>query len=96
MVCDVLQLRANQEDTADDFAAKVKEGSLDSDLIRQRYSPHLLSKDQARTNVVNEIMNAEREYVKHLKDVMEVSLTISPPPVGSQRRSCLNVAISYR
>ena len=58
---------------------------LDSELVLQRYSPHLLSKDQARTNVVNEIMNAEREYVKHLKDVIEVStegIFQTTPPSG--------------
>lgn len=32
----------------------------------------MLSRDQARTNVVNEILQAEREYVGHLKDVIEV------------------------
>ena len=36
-------------------------------------APGTLSKDQARTNVVKEIIHAEREYVKHLRDVVEVS-----------------------
>ena len=33
----------------------------------------LMNKDQARTNVVNEIVHAEREYVKNLRDVIEVN-----------------------
>jgi Rho guanine nucleotide exchange factor 4 len=66
-----VRLRANQEVTADDFAQKVKDGALDSQTVLRRYSTNLLSKDQARTNVVNEIMQAEREYVKRLKDVVE-------------------------
>ena len=51
---------------------KVKDGSIDSTAALRHYSVSLLSKEQARTNVVMEIVNAEREYVKHLKDVVEV------------------------
>ena len=69
----MLQLRANQSDTADDLAQKVKDGAIDSHTALRRYSNALLSKEQARTNVVQEIIHAEREYVKHLRDVVEVS-----------------------
>ena len=31
-----------------------------------------MSKDQARNNVVKEILHAEKDYVKNLKDVIEV------------------------
>ncbi len=58
--------------TADDLAQKVKEGMIDSKDVLKCYSTSLLSKEQARTNVVNEIIHAEREYVKHLRDVVEV------------------------
>jgi len=50
----------------------VKEGRIDSDTALRSYSANLLSKDQARANVVLEIIHAERDYVKHLHDVLEV------------------------
>ena len=37
----------------------------------------MVSREQARTNVVMEILQAERDYVKHLKDVVEVRYLIS-------------------
>lgn len=35
--------------------------------------PGLPCKEQMRTNVINEIMSTERDYIKHLKDICEVS-----------------------
>lgn len=66
-----VRLRANQDITVDDLAQKVKDGSWDSHRLLQQYNNGVLSKDQARTNVVNEIMSAEREYVKGLNDVVQ-------------------------
>ena len=77
MIISIFQLRANQQVTAEDFAQKVKDGSIDSAAVLRRYSVSLLSKEQARTNVVMEIINAEIEYVKHLKDMVEVSDTVA-------------------
>lgn len=37
-----------------------------------RRAPSAVSPEQARANVIREILNAEREYVKHLKDVVQV------------------------
>ncbi len=71
------QLRANQQVTAEDFVQSVRDGSLDSASALRRYSVSLLSKEQARTNVVMEIVHAEREYVKRLKDVVDVSEYLS-------------------
>lgn len=34
--------------------------------------PGLPCKEQMRTNVINEIMSTERDYIKHLKDICEV------------------------
>lgn len=32
------------------------------------------SRDQMRTNVINEILSTERDYIKHLRDICEVRL----------------------
>lgn len=36
--------------------------------------PGLPCKEQMRTNVINEIMSTERDYIKHLKDICEVRI----------------------
>lgn len=33
------------------------------------------NRDQMRANVINEIMSTERHYIKHLKDICEVTIT---------------------
>ncbi|ELT97753.1 hypothetical protein CAPTEDRAFT_180035 [Capitella teleta] len=67
-----VRLRANQMETADDLAQKLKEGEIDSTTAMRRYSCNtLLSKEQARTNVVREILHAEKEYIRHISDVIE-------------------------
>lgn len=50
-----------------------------SDGIEIPYSPckvsmNNLSCEQVRANIVQEIVATERDYVKHLKDVVEVSM----------------------
>lgn len=50
-----------------------------SEGIQVPYSPckaniNNLSYEQVRANIVQEIVVTERDYVKHLKDVVEVSL----------------------
>jgi len=46
---------------------------VDTASVVQHYGNSIVSKDQARCNVVNEILTAEREYVKHLRDIVQVS-----------------------
>ena len=67
------QICNSWNDAADEFAQKMKEGHIDSDTSLHSYSASLLSKDQARANVVREIIQAERDYVKHLHDVLQVN-----------------------
>ena len=60
------QLHVNQRGvslaTQNDSSAHSKSGNAHA---------HAHSSEQARSNVVMEILHAEREYVKHLRDVIE-------------------------
>lgn len=58
--------------------------------------PGLPCKEQMRTNVINEIMSTERDYIKHLKDICEVWIkqyyyytTSSSEPVPLRKLSFL-------
>lgn len=75
-----LQLRVNQEELPESCRSSHGE-EQDEDTSKARHK-HPESQQQMRTNVIQEIMNTERVYIKHLKDICEVSGSqrLPPPP----------------
>lgn len=57
----------NQDEPADEEALRAGDGGA-ADGGAEAQS----SKDQMRTNVINEILSTERDYIKHLRDICEV------------------------
>lgn len=71
------QLWVNQEDGSvepAEGASEVQNGHLDPSSDCLCLGRPLQNRDQMRANVINEIMSTERHYIKHLKDICEVSL----------------------
>ncbi|XP_044633367.1 spermatogenesis-associated protein 13 isoform X2 [Equus asinus] len=64
-----VRLRVNQEELSENSSSSQGE-ELEEDAGRSRHK-HSESKHQMRTNVIQEIMNTERVYIKHLKDICE-------------------------
>ncbi|KAM8823815.1 spermatogenesis-associated protein 13 isoform 2-T2 [Spinachia spinachia] len=62
-----VRVRVNQEDSR----AESVESVADQEDPAPRDSHNAQHKEQMRTNVVQEIMNTERIYIKHLKDICE-------------------------
>lgn len=58
-----LQLRVNQDEPSNEAGDG---GAEDGGAEAQS------SRDQMRTNVINEILSTERDYIRHLRDVCEV------------------------
>lgn len=70
----VVQLRVNQDEPMEDYPVKVEGGKEDdSSSGTRRFGMGQTTKDQMRTNVINEILSTERDYIKHLKDICEVT-----------------------
>ncbi|XP_040196444.1 spermatogenesis-associated protein 13 isoform X2 [Rana temporaria] len=64
-----VRLRVNQEDVSEN-SGSLHDEEHDTDVGKFRLkSPE--NKDQMRANVIREIMNTERVYIKHLKDICE-------------------------
>lgn len=81
---DVLQVRVNQEDSG----AESVESVADQEAPSSRETDKLQHKEQMRTNVVQEIMNTERIYIKHLKDICEVCEPFVCRGCGSTSAPC--------
>uniref|UniRef100_A0A5F8GW47 Rho guanine nucleotide exchange factor 4 n=1 Tax=Monodelphis domestica TaxID=13616 RepID=A0A5F8GW47_MONDO len=67
-----VRLRVNQDEPMEDYSAKAEDGKeADTGSISRRQGTAQSSKDQMRTNVINEIISTEKDYIKHLKDICE-------------------------
>ncbi|XP_066477006.1 rho guanine nucleotide exchange factor 4 isoform X2 [Tiliqua scincoides] len=67
-----VRLRVNQDEPMDDYSLKLEDGrEEDSRNAAHRFGVGQTTKDQMRTNVINEILSTERDYIKHLKDICE-------------------------
>nr|XP_037285480.1 mucin-5AC-like [Rhipicephalus microplus] len=65
-----VRLRVGQEDTVEDCITKMADGTLTQHKPR-KMSIGLLSNEEVRAKVVMEIVNTERDFVRHLKDVVQ-------------------------
>ncbi|XP_074841642.1 spermatogenesis-associated protein 13 isoform X1 [Carettochelys insculpta] len=64
-----VRLRVNQEELPENCGGmQDEEQHADASKHRQKIAEN---KDQMRTNVIQEIMNTEKVYIKHLKDICE-------------------------
>lgn len=73
----VAQLRVNQDEPMEEYLAHLEgaqAGEENQAGLGLLLGPGLPCKEQMRTNVINEIMSTERDYIKHLKDICEVRI----------------------
>ncbi|VTJ66585.1 Hypothetical predicted protein [Marmota monax] len=61
-----VRLRVNQDEPTDEEAPQTGDGKAEDGGTEAQSS-----KDQMRTNVINEILSTERDYIKHLRDICE-------------------------
>lgn len=66
----------NQEDGVEEGPSDVQNGHLDPNSDCLCLGRPLQNRDQMRANVINEIMSTERHYIKHLKDICEVTMVV--------------------
>ncbi|KAL8612232.1 hypothetical protein ACOMHN_028929 [Nucella lapillus] len=68
-----VRLLVNQDDLEAEMTLRIQEEEEEEQTIQQTTTSSVstCNKSQLRANVVNEIITAEAEYVKHLRDVIE-------------------------
>ncbi|KAG9494402.1 hypothetical protein GDO78_001971 [Eleutherodactylus coqui] len=66
-----VRLRVNQDDSLEDYTGRPGDKDQDAKTLLRRHVFGQTNKDQMRTNVINEILNTEKDYIKHLKDICE-------------------------
>ncbi|KFP06327.1 Rho guanine nucleotide exchange factor 4, partial [Calypte anna] len=67
-----VRLRVNQDEPMEDYPLKAEGGrEEEAGSGSRRLGMGQSTKDQMRTNVINEIISTERDYIKHLKDICE-------------------------
>ncbi|KAJ8010473.1 hypothetical protein DPEC_G00075450 [Dallia pectoralis] len=67
-----VRLRVNQDEPMEEYLSQVEDaGPGEEDRSGVVLGPGLPCKEQMRSNVINEIMSTERDYIKHLKDICE-------------------------
>uniref|UniRef100_A0A8C9UT13 Rho guanine nucleotide exchange factor 9 n=1 Tax=Spermophilus dauricus TaxID=99837 RepID=A0A8C9UT13_SPEDA len=64
-----VRLRVNQEELSENSSST--HGEEQEEDTSTSHHKHSENKHQMRTNVIQEIMNTERVYIKHLKDICE-------------------------
>ncbi|KAG7233480.1 hypothetical protein INR49_006973 [Caranx melampygus] len=69
-----VRLRVNQDEPMEEYLSQLEEATAGEEVqagLGLLLGPGLPCKEQMRTNVINEIMSTERDYIKHLKDICE-------------------------
>ncbi|KAM3931667.1 rho guanine nucleotide exchange factor 4 isoform 1-T1 [Leptodactylus fuscus] len=66
-----VRLRVNQDEPLEDYTSRPGDKDQDAKNLLRRHVFGQTNKDQMRTNVINEILNTEKDYIKHLKDICE-------------------------
>ncbi|KAM4042586.1 uncharacterized protein ACNLHF_013188 isoform 2-T2 [Anomaloglossus baeobatrachus] len=66
-----VRLRVNQDEPLEDYTSRPGDKNPDAKNLLRRHGFGQTNKDQMRTNVINEILNTEKDYIKHLKDICE-------------------------
>ncbi|XP_063771780.1 rho guanine nucleotide exchange factor 4 isoform X2 [Pseudophryne corroboree] len=66
-----VRLRVNQDEPIEEYSCRPGDRDRDARNVFRCHGFGQTNKDQMRTNVINEILNTEKDYIKHLKDICE-------------------------